>query len=112
MKRDWDLIRGLLIDIADDKDTFDRARGVPAWTEEAVTYHLGLLRSGEYISFTGVPKKPSDVFLTWAGQDLLAQILDDGLWNQTWARAKEEGWTTLSTHQLLNRIYAEAAEDF
>lgn len=91
MKRDFDLIRQILIQLENEPTCSARlfARDFPEWQSETVNYHIWLLiQSGLIIGVCNndVPREQGFVCygacLTWQGHEFLATIRDNGTWQK------------------------------
>lgn len=97
MKRDWDFIRDLLIDIESETDTVKKYANTPQ--QETYLQHVRMLEQGGFIKGL-VAKKAvggqwnimqNDPYLTWEGNDLLNTLRDQTVWNKIKERATETG---------------------
>ena len=102
MKRDFELIRELLLVIEGDQIDLSK------YTEDQILYHKALLLEAglaegpktHYPStkFTEIPDKVIIKKLTWEGHDLIDAIRDDARWQKTKRWIKEAGkFLTLET---------------
>lgn len=100
MRRDMELVRNLLIEIANGRYTFHLESGhFSELIEEEknqniiVREHLYLMRQAELIEFTDMDFAEiiSDVKLTWKGQDYLSAIESDTVWNKSKEIVKSKG---------------------
>jgi hypothetical protein len=92
MQRDMDLIRDLLVNIAEDL-RFDGTRwfspnkaddfGVTNHSVEEVAYHLTLLIEAEYLDGKAGMGVPAISRLTWDGHEFLDNIRDTSVWEKT-----------------------------
>ncbi len=106
MKRDMDLIRGLLLKIEGGQRSFDLltseiaevlgedgAGKMPREQVEQIEYHLALLDGAGLITIQA--KLSGAVWqigqITWAGHDFLDTIRDPAIWRETKAGAKQAG---------------------
>ncbi|MGN2392671.1 DUF2513 domain-containing protein [Pelomicrobium sp. G1] len=97
MKRDWELIRMILLRIETAPDLSGRyfADRFPEWPADAVNYHLWLLIQSGLIAGQCNADAPRPGFvcygvaLTWAGQEFLAAVRDDMAWHRIKARLAE-----------------------
>ena len=96
MKRDMDLIRAILVDVADNEDPHrDRMPTFDGYSPAQVAYHVKLLhgpgssRPNDLSGFDGPEWRPTE--LTWAGQDFLAATRSDRVWSKLKAQLKEQG---------------------
>jgi hypothetical protein len=96
MKRDMDLARGLLLAIEDAPGTELRDQpNIPGFSEEQVTYHLGLLKEAGLIDATMVSSKTDLCFIgismTWSGHEFLDKVRDPEIWSTAKDGAKRVG---------------------
>lgn len=97
MKRDFDLIRKILLYVEENHDgIYDKVKPFDGYSEEEFLYHCELLTDNGFIE--GKVHRAmggSGVFmckdLTWAGQDYLANIKNDTVWNKVKQTALEKG---------------------
>ncbi len=98
MRRDWELIRAMLVKVEDAPDLATRlfAERFPHWPEEAVNYHLWLLIKSGLITGKCNADEPRAGFvcygvaLTWAGHEFLAAVRSDTAWNRIKTRLAEK----------------------
>lgn len=113
MKRDWELIRQVLVDIEDDRDPMLRLPDNPVWenqteqefsdevsryrsTESSLYGHVELLLEANCIQGMEIIRYPDDSWghsnygarLTMAGHDLLETMRSQGLWEKIKTTAK------------------------
>ncbi len=116
MKRDWDLIRELLVCVEENRDLFESAPAKPEWTVQSKSElsqdlehyqlahqrlfgHAKLLVDAEYIEGLKVIQSSGQSFhiargniqLTMAGHDLLDTIRSKGVWDKIKSTASEKG---------------------
>ncbi len=90
MKRDWELIRTILVRIEDAPDTAGRyfADRFSQWPAEEVNYHLWLLIQSGLVTGKCNGDEPRTGFvcygaaLTWAGHEFLAAVRSDTAWQR------------------------------
>jgi hypothetical protein len=96
MKRDWDLIRVLLVELESSEGALC-TRDVEGYSEEAVNYHMDLLigaglADGE--CRTGIGSSGTTCHLkklTWAGHEFLDGIRSKSAWNAVKKIAQDKG---------------------
>ena len=106
MKRDWEVIRGLLIKIeqAQEGDGYTFELPIVKQEEKIQQYHIELLLDAEFIS--GIPAfsfshwELLNVKLTWKGHDLLAHIQSSSIWEKIKEKAVDKGFD-LSFHAVM-----------
>lgn len=90
MKRDFDLIRKLLI-FFEEKETSEQVQVPPIddYDETAIRYHLVLLYEAGFLRCEPATSETSDRViyvlpfnLTWDGHEFLAKIKSDGTWSR------------------------------
>jgi len=98
MKRDWDLIRQILLKLEDKPGTTGVAHPnqFSGWDEETVSHHMDLLRQAGLIEATTKPGHNAPTFclarnLTWAWHEFLDSIRSDTAWHRIDGVAKEKG---------------------
>lgn len=84
MKRDWDLIREILIAVEDLPDTTSRlnANAIIGYDAEIVNYHTQLLSQSNLII---------NNFLTWEGHEFLDKIRQQTAWNKIKTIVRDKG---------------------
>ncbi len=90
MKRDWDLIREILVALEDKKESKGilRLKDFPSGREQEISYHVALLLDaglveGSMPSEFGPPVKRFNLSrLTWEGHDFLDAIRNDDVWSK------------------------------
>lgn len=112
MKRDFDLIREILITLENEPnsraDLF--ARHFPEWESDAVNYHIWLLLQSGLIIGSCNHDYPKGNFmcnaicLTWQGHEFLASIRNDNTWHKIRMVLKEK-----SLELSLDAVKAAAA---
>lgn len=98
MKRDMDLVRGLLLKIETAKDASLRDLLPADATEEKIdefAYHVGMLVDAGFLKGSVYRTLTSehwhDVEMTWRGHELLEAIRDPEVWRQTKEGARRAG---------------------
>ncbi len=116
MKRDWDVIRDILIEVealdsakfedirygpASESDEPEKAKhGVLLWKSGFIEGKESSNMSGEAVSATG---------LTWAGHDLLQTIRSKTVWERIKTTAKDKGLElTFDTVKELSKLAVAA----
>ena len=119
MKRDWELIREILLCVEEQDRTHD-PKCVYAARPNELLYHEKLLIEAELIEdlretsnafgALPVPGVPT-ARLTWQGHDFLDAIRDDAVWNRTKDQATKSGGaitlavlTQLASHYLKEKL--------
>lgn len=105
MKRDWDLVRTILIQLEQKTDTRGAVRPgqINGWDEETVSEHMRLLDQAGLIeavcnrpqSFMpcgyNLPTQCVAMALTWSGHEFLDSIRKDSAWYAIANEAKSRG---------------------
>lgn len=97
MKRDWDLIRTILLRMEQGNPAEIYYNGIEGYPYEQVLYHLYLLyRAGliEGIATQAIADLYPEVYpttITWKGHDLLERIRDDSFWTKAKQALQEAG---------------------
>lgn len=95
MKRDFDVIRKILLDVEEAKDLEGvYAPKIENVEEEVVKYHLLLMRDaglidGIEVSTLGDGFNLRRINMTWAGHDFLDSARNDTVWKKTQKTIKE-----------------------
>ncbi|MGE7667388.1 DUF2513 domain-containing protein [Ureibacillus composti] len=103
MRRDMELVRNLLIEIADEVQQFNLNPGhlnadeIAKENDKLIKYHLEIMEQAglityEMMNFMGGTVSFSNVKLTWHGQDYLSSIENENVWNKTKEVAKTKGF--------------------
>ncbi|AZS50380.1 DUF2513 domain-containing protein [Entomomonas moraniae] len=96
MKRDWDLIREILIAVEDLPDTTSRlnANAITEYDAETVSYHMSILNEAGLIVAQCSKTKPILCFansLTWEGHEFLDKIRQQSAWNKIKTIVRDKG---------------------
>jgi hypothetical protein len=118
MKRDLELVRRILLDIEDNRET---SGGHSSWSSlvdagypaEAIHYHVqllhdaGLIHADELVPGQWWPER-----ITWAGHEFLDSARNDKLWNEAKRRVEKELGSApfRVVHDLLIRMANESLE--
>jgi len=98
MKRDWDLIRALLLRLEErtsSQPLLDPDQ-VPPWDSEMVSYHLHLLGEAGLADIVESKRLREPMYamgrsLTWSGHEFLDAIRSASVWEKVKTNAKEKG---------------------
>ena len=118
MKRDLELVRRILLDIEDNRES---SGGHSSWsgiidegyTADAIHYHVqllhdaGLIHADELVPGQWWPER-----ITWAGHEFLDSARNDKLWNEAKRRVERELGSApfRVVHELLIRMANESLE--
>jgi hypothetical protein len=119
MKRDWEVIRNILIAIEADCTTEDLAKLHTDW--QLIATHLRLLKEADLVDgiaiYRGIGSRDVAVnaavppSLTWAGYDFLDAIRDETVWEKAKGQAAKTGGavtlavlTQLATYYLMEKL--------
>lgn len=97
MKRDWDVVRKVLLAVEDlpDRKSAITEQDVDGIDSDDVYHHaLILIEAGYVVGHEGVKQGGKSVFLqrlTWAGHELLDAIRQQSKWNNIKRYAREQG---------------------
>jgi hypothetical protein len=98
MKRDWNLIRRILLDVRDNSDASGAYQDPPApegWDTEVVLAHVEMLIEAGYLE--GMVRRSNDGIaaavsrLTWEGHDFVEAMADDTTWKKALVFLREKG---------------------
>ena len=98
MKRDWDLIRRILLKIEEQPtlESVVRPDMIEGFDAETVSFHMQLMKEAGLINATCNTNtfKPNCIAksLTWQGYEFHDNIRADTLWNRVLVIAKEKGF--------------------
>ena len=97
MKRNWDLIRRILLKLEEkaDTDSFLHSDQVKGYAAEVVAYHYKLMADAELINIDDISDMGGEDYaalsLTWQGHEFLDNIRNDTVWNKVKATIKSKG---------------------
>jgi len=98
MKRDWDLVREVLLKLEECESSRGRLRPeeIAGRDGEVVSYHIQILTEaglivGECSRSMGAPLYCTATRLTWAGHEFLDQVRNHTAWNRIKGVAREKG---------------------
>lgn len=99
MKRDWNLVRQILLKLEDKPDTTGviHPNQFSGWDEETVSEHIRLLNEAGLIEAQcnrhhhNLPTFCLARNLTWAGHEFLDAVRSDRAWHRIGQVAKEKG---------------------
>ncbi|WP_341959174.1 DUF2513 domain-containing protein [Pseudomonas sp. RC10] len=98
MKRDWELVRKILIAVEDIQGHDQQVSGedIPGHDPALVSYHIHLLKEAGLLEATcftyqSDPRACFAYELTWEGHEFLDQIRSKTLWNKTVGMVQEKG---------------------
>lgn len=95
MKRDWDLVRKILLQL-EEQDHLG-SDDVQGYDVRVVSYHVHLLNEAGLIKAAPTPRRMGSEqiwtasALTWNGHEFLDQIRADSIWGQIKRSAREKG---------------------
>lgn len=97
MKRDWDIVREILIKLEElgDANSFLRDEDVNGYDRALVAFHMHLLDEAGLIK-AGCGRVPGGWScqancMTWRGYEFLDHIRQDRIWNRVKSTAREKG---------------------
>lgn len=114
MKRDWDLVRDLLLAIEEQTggEVMRQISMPDRYTSEQVVSHLRLVNEAGFINgnikFVGDHLLLAIHGLSWEGHDFLDSIRNDGVWEKTQEKAASVGGSVAL--ETLKAIAAKVAE--
>ena len=96
MKRDWDVVRKILLKLEEIGNTTSRLESseVNGYDPELVSYHMQLLDEAGLIKARCRQHRPLNcvaLSMTWKGHEFLDQIRQDTVWNKVKGEAREKG---------------------
>src|SRR5687768_3958936 len=96
MKRDMDLCREIMRQMADTRSLNERPKvHVEVKSDDEITYQLHIMRQAELIEAIDLTTKAGMAYmpqrLTWKGNEFLAAAHDDTVWNRAKARFLKAG---------------------
>ncbi|MHB0763180.1 DUF2513 domain-containing protein [Stutzerimonas sp. NM35] len=98
MKRDWELVRKILMAVEGLQSGAQAVTGrdVPGYDHALVSYHIFLMKEAGLLDATcssgfGSGRECHAFELTWAGHEFLDQIRTQGVWNKTVGIIREKG---------------------
>lgn len=94
MKRDWELIRQILLELEGKRDSSWLSPGsIEGYSTEEVSYHFEILKEAGFIKADYKGGLYWAVELTWQGHELLEKIRDRKLWNRIVETVKNRGFS-------------------
>lgn len=88
MKRNWDLIRKILIKLEEKADSTSwlESSDIKGYDSQTVAYHYKLLKNARLIDALDISSLEEEDFaatsLTWQGHEFLDKIRNDSVWNK------------------------------
>ena len=114
MKRDWDLVRTILVRIEELEPNTDLdANNVDGYDDQVVASHTQMMEERGLIKGIDTSNLGSLAFLasslTWEGHELLDEIRNDTAWNSVKSGAKSKGVDlTIEVIKGLAKAYAKS----
>lgn len=115
MKRDLDLLRGLLLEIEKGPEASSASSGWDRFTESGydlptIHYHVQLLNdAGLIVADELVPGQWWPERMTWAGHEFLDAARDDELWREALARV--EAGTGSAPFEVVHKLLIEMVNE-
>ncbi len=117
MKRDLNLIRGILVDV----ENYHSGQPIMLFEFDGkeqgeIAEHVQLLLDAEYIEAEvirgnmGLPMAYVVLRMTWAGHEFLAKAKNDTIWKKVMAQAEEKGLST--SMAVVNGLLEAAAKKY
>lgn len=109
MKRDYELIRKMLLEIEEKENPLTFARiSCPEYSHEKVVFHVEMLERAGLIYVEGIysPLGPMVRALTWEGHEFLDQARNETVWKKAMGYVKDKGGSVSFT------ILAEVLKKF
>ena len=97
MERDWELIRKILLGLAQlaDSSSILSPEEVSGYSTDLVSYHMQLLRDGGFIQARDMEINAGiccvATRLTWEGHELLSRMHDQTMWNRVKKTVRDKG---------------------
>ena len=98
MKRNWDVVRKILLKLEEIGNTTSRLEPdqVNGYDSELVSYHMELLNDAglihaKCIRTLSAPLHCVALSMTWTGHEFLDQVRQDSVWNKVKGTAREKG---------------------
>jgi hypothetical protein len=117
MKRDMDLVRGILLAIEENESGFaPRQITIDGYSSEQIGYHVhimiqgGLLKGAEVTHMHSASPESIASTMTWAGHDFIESARNAERWKQTKGLVEKVGgaafnvWTTVLTHIVMKNL--------
>jgi len=114
MRRDWDIIRDILIAVESRDNENERLSFEVDYTDEQIVYHLELLiearlLNGERVTLGLGPESFHIKRLSWEGHQFLDAIRDQGIWSKTKKKVAESGVGL--TFELVKTVAVSVAKE-
>ncbi len=117
MKRDWDVIREILIIVEEmDAGNYLRLSSFPSERGQEISYHMDLLMEAGLVSgkmAKTLGRRPHDfraLRLTWNGHEFLDGIRNDTIWQKTKSSFISKGISM--TFDLVKSVAADLASTY
>lgn len=96
MKRDWDLIRLILISLEDADGAHQISEDMGIYPANWVAIHMSMLESGGLITGEDTTPMSGDAeflatSITWKGREFIDSIRSDSVWEKSKVMLKEKG---------------------
>lgn len=98
MKRDWELVRKILLAVEDLQGDCQTISGssIPGYDPVVVSYHIFLMKEAGLVRATcsNSLSEPRQCFaqeMTWSGHEFLDQIRSQTIWNKTVGLLRDKG---------------------
>lgn len=115
MKRDIDLVRGILLEMeSDEHGFFARLPAIAGRGEAEIGYHVhlmsqaGLITAADATSLGCAGPNAIPLSITWAGHEFIDAARNDAIWNKTKSKAISSGLSF--TFELLKELLVAAAK--
>lgn len=99
MKRDWDLVRRILIEVEELPDLTSslRPENIPDYPKDVVSYHIQIMEQAGFLDAVCTDYLSAGTLciakqLTWEGHELLSKIRDQSAWNRVRTLIKTKGF--------------------
>lgn len=99
MKRDWDLIRKILISVEalPDFNSTLRPEDLEGFQKDDVSYHIRMMQQAGFLQAICTDYMSEGTYciaqqLTWEGQELLSKIRDQSAWNKVKGAIRSKGF--------------------
>lgn len=117
MKRDLELVRGILLDVeSDESGTPFNGFSFEGKTDREIAEHVALLAEAGYLDASivedemGMPSAFVVRRLTWQGHEFLANAKNESVWNKVKNQVGDKATTISMT--VMNALLAKATKEF
>ena len=96
MKRDWDVVREVLLALEQEPESSGRVSSLPGHDDQLVAYHINMMIEAGLIRGRCIGSLNNGLIcvaqsMTWDGHEFLDKIRSQTVWNKVKTTAREKG---------------------